>query len=557
MAGIAAHAPAPSQAQSFFAARQRSIALVGLGFVALLQTILLTQKGINWDEFFHLTEIYRFHAGTLTHPLQTFWVRLLAWVPATGGNSVDQIILIRGFMQIAALVTAAGVFAVARRFAPATPAVLCAMAYLSAGYVFTQAFAYRADPLAAACLVWVLWIAGAERLTWSKVAAGAALTALAGLFTIKSAFWAVPIGGYALYALWPLARGEQIARIAKLAVLAGGGAALFSIAIALHGAGLPSDTAEASAKGLNSAGSVVFSQGLFPQGRFLLRQILIGLPFAVLALLAVREWRRDDPSARTLVLLAGLYGMLASLAVYRNAYPYFFVFLLPPVAIALAPILQKATARGAAPLYTLIFAANAAILFMLDPAEPLPNQRMVQEGVREVFPEPVTYIDFSGHIGDYPRAVDFMTSGWGLAKYRERGVAEISERAKAEPIPFLLDNHWVLTSALTGQSAPEELLPEDARFIRENYVHHWGPLFVAGKQVTAGSSTIRVEVPGTYTVEDATLRLGGRELEVGETITLPRGEYRVIAQDAATLRYGDHLPRPGIAPPTGMMMSDY
>ena len=557
MGTVPAEAIAPAQGVRMTATRQSAVAFAALAFIALLQVVLLTRKGINWDEFFHLTEIYRFRTGTLTHPLQTFWVRPLAWVLDVPGTSVDHILIVRAFMQVAALLTAAGIFAVARRFAGPTAALLCAAAYLSAGYVFTQAFAYRADPLAAACLVWVLWVAGEERLTWGRVALGAALTALAGLFTIKSAFWIVPIAGYALWALWPLPRAEQVARIGRLAVLAGGGAALFAIALALHGAGLPSDTAEASAQGLNSAGSVVFSEGLFPQGRFLLRQIGIGLPFAILALLAVREWRGADGSARTLVLLAGLYGMLLTLVVYRNAYPYYFVFLLPPVAIALAPLLQKVTARGAAPLYALIFAANAAILFMLDPAEPLPNQRIVQQGVREVFPEPVTYVDFSGRIGDYPRAVDFMTSGWGLRKYRERGAPEIADRAAREQIPFLLANHPVLIAALEGKSAKEELLPRDARFIRQNYIHHWGPLFVAGKKLSPGVQTIRIEVPGTYTLEDAPVRIDGRDFAPGKAVSLRRGLYRIEADAPAILRWGDHLPQPSLAPPRGMTMSEY
>lgn len=533
------------------------IVSLALGTVVALQVVLLFQKGINWDEFFHLTEVYRFRDGTLTHPLQTFWVRLLAWVPATGGTSVDQVILVRVFMLGAALVTAGGIFAVARRFVEPVAALLCALAYLTAGYVFTQAFAYRADPLAAACLVWVLWIVGSQRLGWGKVIAGAALVALAGLFTIKSAFWVVPIGGYALYALWPMSRSEQITRIVRLGALAGGGALLFGAAIALHGAGLPSDTAQASGKALNSAGTTVFSQGLFPQWRFLLRQIVMGLPFAVLAVLAIRDWRQGDGSPRTLVLLAGLYGMLLTLVFYRNAYPYFFVFLLPPVAIALAPLLSKVTARGAAPLYALIFVANGGILFALDPADPLRNQRIVQEGVRDFFPQPVTYIDFSGQIADYPRAVEFMTSGWGLAKYRERGVPEISERAQREPIPLLIDNHGVISAALSGQAAPERFLPEDERFIRDNYVRHWGPMFVAGKRIAPGTSTIEIGVPGTYTVEGSGLTVAGRALATGDTIKLERGPTSVDATGEAILHWGDHLPQPGIAPPRGMMMSEY
>ena len=166
LAAPKAHAPMDTPA---LVTRHTAIVGAGLAIVVAMQIALLFQKGINWDEFFHLTEIYRFRDGTLTHPLQTFWVRLLAWVPATGGTSVDQIIVVRVFMLLAALVTAGGVFAVARRFAEPAAALLCALAFLSAGYVFTQAFAYRADPLAAACLVWVLWIAGSQRLGWAKV----------------------------------------------------------------------------------------------------------------------------------------------------------------------------------------------------------------------------------------------------------------------------------------------------------------------------------------------------------------------------------------------------
>lgn len=528
-----------------------------MALVVALQLLLVGQKGINWDEFFHLTQLYRFREGALVQPLQTFWVRPLQWVLDVEGTSVDHIVIVRHFMLAAALTTAAGIFAIARRFAGTPAALLCALAYMTAGYVFTQAFAYRTDPLAAACLIWVMWIAGCERLGWAKVLVGAMLTGLAGLFTIKSAFWIVPIGGYALYAMWSLSRDEQIARLMRLGVLAGGGAMLFALALAAHGAGLPVETGEASAQGLNSAGSVVFSEGLFPQGRFLLTQLGMGLPFAILAVLSVGLWWRSDKSARTAILLAGLYGMLLSVAVYRNAYPYFYVFILPPVAIALAPYMQRVVSRQATLLYATLFAANAAILFMLDPAEPLPNQRAVQDAVREVFPEPVTYIDFSGHIGDYPRAADFMLSGWGLQKYRAQGTPVISERAAEVPIPLLLNNHGVIETALTGREAIERLLPEDARFIRENYVPHWGPMLVAGKRIAANQRVLHVEIPGTYTLEGAHVRIGGRDLAEGDTIDLARGTSVLEARSDALLRWGDHLPQPSMAAPTGAMMSNY
>ena len=47
------------------------------------------------------------------------------------------------------------------------------------------------------------------------------------------------------------------------------------------------------------------------------------------------------------------------------------------------------------------------------------------------------------------------------------------------------------------------------------------------------------------------------DLADGDTIELQRGTVKVDAPSWATLRWGDHLPRPTIAPPRGMMMSEY
>jgi hypothetical protein len=98
--------------------------------------------------------------------------------------------------------------------------------------------------------------------------------------------------------------------------------------------------------------------------------------------------------------------------------------------------------------------------------------------------------------------------------------------------------------------------------LRENYIPHWGQVWVAGKRIAKGAGTreLTVAVPGMYTLEGASVAVDGRPLRVGQRVELSRGAHLVTANAVsdATLRWGDHLPVPAHpAPRPSALFTDY
>jgi hypothetical protein len=103
---------------------------------------------------------------------------------------------------------------------------------------------------------------------------------------------------------------------------------------------------------------------------------------------------------------------------------------------------------------------------------------------------------------------------------------------------------------------PYALLPADRRALRENFVHHWGWLWVAGKEIRFAPGASRAEleilIPGVYTLEaEGPIVLAGARLEPGAGIELATGLHaaETIGDLAGfRLRWGRRLPRPAVEP---------
>src|SRR3546814_17587575 len=100
--------------------------------------------------------------------------------------------------------------------------------------------------------------------------------------------------------------------------------------------------------------------------------------------------------------------------------------------------------------------------------------------------------------GNFPRAVNRFASGWGLEKYYRSGGPVYSQAMAAEPVPMLLANNVVLRSPFLGTAVHGRFLPADDKILRENYIPHWGRVFVAGKVIARGDRplAIAIAVPG-------------------------------------------------------------
>ncbi len=528
-----------------------------LAFVVLLQVELVFSKGINWDEFFHFSQIHQHLLGRPAPWLQAPFVVLFSWVPALPGDNIDHILLIRLLTLPFELVAIAAIVAMASRLADRETALLCGLLYATGGYVFLHAFALRADMIAAALLMVALWLSLCRPLRAGEIALVVLLVGLAFVSTIKAVLYAPAFIGVALFRMERSLHRWMLAGSVMLAIVAG-------LLLLWSGAHLPATGAAGILRDIGELGRAsidrMFSAGLFPRRIWLVRQAIFA-PLLSIAIVATLLYAcRPGRGWMNRILILSLLAPLATVAVYRNAFPYHFAFILPPAAVAIAPVVRWLRQRCGIMAVAFLPMAGALLLSFSEDREMLSRQRAIQAGIETIFPEPVTYIDNSGMVGNFPRAVNHFASGWGLENYHGSGEPIYSEAIAAEPVPMLLANNVVLRSPFVDTARGGGLLPDDDRILRGNYIPHWGRVFVAGKVVAPGERPIAIEiaVPGPYTVEGGSIHIDGHYHVQGSVVMLARGTHSVSGhRPVVTLRWGRHLARPAFGWPKGRIYTEY
>jgi hypothetical protein len=506
-------------------------------------------RSINWDEFHYFDLIRRYAAGTLDAPLQTFHVHLFSWLLELPFEPTAQV---RGgrLVMLACLGGAAlATYGIAARFASRPAAALVALAWLTGGFVVWHGTAFRTDPMATVLLMASLWLLACRALTARNALVAGALAGLAALITIKSGLYAP---AFAAIAMLRWDQDGQRAVIRSAAVTALSALTTFAVLYQWHAGQLIAAPPNAGMADTQSAWSTVFSEGILPRADALWTQIKLAPHISFLIAFAPLAWwfARFDRS-RMLVMI-GLTLPLVTVLIYRNAYPYFYVFVLPTVLVATAPAIELIVRRISATGFGLLLTLLGIGLATAGPRGTLDGQRQTIAAAKQLFPQPVTYIDFAGSLGSQNRATDFMLSGWGLKNYHARGIPELRQIMLHKTVPLLVVNHPVLDAAMAGERPNERLMDADAAALRGNYIPHWGRLYVAGKVFSPGADPIEAEflVPGPYTLEGAALELDGKAYRPGDIISLDRGFHRIggSREVQATLRWGKNLPWPAEAP---------
>tara|TARA_B100000378_G_scaffold42955_2_gene32249 strand:- start:11648 stop:13360 length:1713 start_codon:yes stop_codon:yes gene_type:complete len=525
-----------------------------IALLLVAQAVMVHTRAINWDEFFYYDEVARFADGHLARALQSIHVRIFSWLPARFSDTIDAIIAGRTVMLGFEMVILGSIFAVARRFADTAGALLCALSYLSAAYVLQHGFSFRADPAATAALMaslaLLIWMPLHGPRFWIMAAAGAALAALAAMFTIKAIFYAPPFAGIALLRWRGETRaGSALIRLALFAVMT---LAAFAAFYALHASGVTGAAGDPSggvAKA-NAASSHLLADGMN-------RMFFLGMPNNLgmilkgwiltpgLTALAVatpfvlaRKGRFTSPQR---IALASLWLPVLTFAFYENTASYFFVFMLAPLCVAATAAITPLRDRVPVALIAAALVAPSMAILADERADVLANQRALIGEVHRIFPEPVAYFDHPGMLAGFPKRNGFMTP-WGMKGYVANGVPAYAAAMEREPVPLLLTNWW-LFGALDD---PENdiFLPADTAALRENYVHVTGAIFVAGRDIAAGDPprVTHFLVPGAYTVIGGPVEFDGRVRQAGEIVDVERGEYRLApaGQTDARLIWGRH-----------------
>lgn len=564
MSTIAEQLPGAAAGASLLRTRRLISALV-IGCI-LFQAFLVFAQPINWDEFRFLSDVHLLARGELEAAVQTFHAHLFRWLLWLPGHETDQVIAARLVMLALECGTAALIYRCARRFASPVAALLAVLCYLSTNEVMRHGASFRFDPPSTFLLMAALTLLTTARLRIRVTAAVGVLVALAALITIKSVFFLPTL---ACVSWWRL--GEAVDRRGTFLNLIAGacaGACALALFYAFHVAHIAPSALESS-QGIvsHSVDKTLGHARILPQGVWWLRSLLEspinwllflgGCGVAVRAMISAR----GNGRTRALALASFALPML-TLFFYRNAFPYYFAFILAPASVLAAKAAEQIGSNGrAAFIAVALFVCGAVHGVKAIVPEVSAQQRVTLDAIHLIFPEPVAYIDGYSMVGAFPKRGFFMST-WGTEVYRDADRPIMRDLLSRERPAFVLANNPMLDTALSGSGSDRRLLPEDAATLRANFVPHWGAIWVAGKRLVATEAGAQIEllVRGRYTLEAAVpVLLDGIRVAPGAVVELG-GLHHVRSEAGAvtvTLRWGDRLERPREAPPQGPLFAPF
>lgn len=510
------------------------------------QLYLVLFKSFNWDEFLHFSEVYKARAGTLSDPFQVLHARILWWAPDMAANLIDQMRLVRVFMWLMELVTLSAIYGVARRFTQASNAFFASFAYLTAGYVFTQGFSVRADPMTAATLMSALFLLAKGELRWIKSIVIGALLGAAGMMTVKAIFYVPCFAGLAWLKFGEAANKAQLLGNLMAAVISAalsfGAIYLYHTSHLAHVAGLTQPVPHTSFLSF----FLRWITADLPFADYIRFEIILAPLFFFAVALAPFAWKKTNLKFDEKLALAGFMLPLATLLFYRNTFPYFFVFLLAPVAVAIAPALGLVRERYGSVFLAIFLSAAPIALAILEPRHMIDRQRTLIDYVHREFPKKTGYLDYSAMIADYPRVFEHLTSGNGIRAYHDRGDAVVGMEIDRGNVPFIIANQEVIQNALEGHPVPNTFLPADLAAMNGNYVRQWGVLWREGTRVPGGRGAFefRLRRGGEFVVDGDSLTIDGAHEAHGTRVALSKGRHVIAGGRRATsiLWRGDRLP---------------
>lgn len=539
-----------------FGSIERGLICAG-GLCLALQFWLALVMEVNWDEFVYLAHIFEHQRGELSSAVRTFHVHLFGWLTRVPGNEISQVEAGRLVMLACEAATAALVYALSRGFASRAASLFASLAYVAAGYTMIHGASFRTDPLAAALTMTALATIARAPPTWPWALLAGLAAAVAALVTVKVIFY---LPAFAAIAWWRRSQSADRRRgFLWLAATAAATVLAFAALYLLHLELLADARTGASGRQLARAGQATLMSGLAPRAAEIAVAGLYSPLTSVLLLvgLATAAARLGERAnrARHLAIL-GCASPLLCLLFYRNAFPYFFPFIMPPAMVVAGWIVDQIPLLRRNLLALMVMVTAPAIVVALKSSERDQHVQVAVLGaVHAMFPQPVPVIDRNSMIASFPKRGFFMST-WGMKDYRARPPIFATILAR-EPVPLLVLNHGALATAVDNNSytAQSRLHPEDEFVLRENYIPHWGIVWVAGKRLTVDTTgrSFAITIPGRYTLEGGSAIIDGRLVRDGALVSLERGEHsvRVAGAGMRTLRWGERLHRPPRSPPSG------
>jgi hypothetical protein len=536
----------------------------------LLKFHLLFQISINQDEFHYLSMVYKHMHGNLTQTLQSFHVHFFSWLTILGPNEVIQVIGARIVMYLFFLGTCIYIFLIGRYYLDATSGLFSVLCYISFVFTVVNGAGFRHDTIATFFFIFALYhfLVKKESIIFN-IAAGLAM-AIAFTVTIKSAIHIT-----VFCALVPI-RLFFLRDFHKAIVPTSGFLLAFIfgslISYKLHMATIPGARMAIMGPTISSTYSkFVLLDQFFPQFRVFKLTLEYDLLIWIFLAAGIIFNTIDNVKRKNYPINIYLFAFLIplfSILFYRNAFPYFYVFIMPTVTIFCGYLLWRLTGIIKIKSRIICFALvvivggvvfkNFIIYYSVFYAKQTRVQHETLDVIHKMFPDPVPYIDGCSMVSSYPKVGFFMSSA-GMERYLQAGKPIMKKLLNTKKPLFLLANVPHLNLNSDGPEASDTnlvFMAEDWQALKAYFIHHWGPIWVAGRQFEFKrdyeSYKFNITVPGVYTVDgNENVLLDGKLIHAGDTIELEAGTYTIRNQGIpglTKLLWGDHLYRPSEKP---------
>jgi hypothetical protein len=522
----------PSPAQQRAAHGWLSVVL-GLACVAMLaaQALLIGRVNVNWDEFLFLSQVHSGIRGELTGTFQVAFTHLFEWLPVVG-DEMAQVLTARAIMYVLFVLSAFLIFRLASRWASTPAALVAPLCFMAASPVLRHGASFRTDSLMLPLLMGTLVLVTRPRADRRYDVLAGVLFGLCFAVSVKTALF-LPLLAVMVLTSASVAGLSGLERLRALTsrwlVPTLVAAAVAAAILILHTASIRGE-ADSSTQFISSV----------------TRKMLLEVPF-------LRRWSyfeatRDADLATWLLIgggaaaavfrrrwdLAACALALLPIAVYRNAFPYFYVLMLAPAAVLAAAAVEEVQAYadrvpGASRWPWIPLAISAPLLLQagahigLLQEDTQWHQRQLIAAVHQVFPRPVPYLDHSGMIASFPK-VNFFMSSASVEAYRKSRRGFMRDALIRHRPPLLLANRGAIDPLSPSFRL---LLPEDRELIERFYLLYWGPIWVAGGQVdvtNAAPVPMTLPFPGRYrVVAKQAVTIDGIERENGDVVEV-KGE---------------------------------
>lgn len=537
--------------------QNKKILAAYLAVVFILQAMMVFRFEMNWDEFLLLDWVYDWREGNIKLPLQTIYLRAFSWLPYVSDSEVSQIIAARCIMFCCFLLTSGFLFCITRRYFSIEAAILTIICYATFSFVFRHASSFRMDTLVTTMLMLVLWCITHPRFSRRHILVASASLGLAGMITIKAIFY-VPTIAVLLLARW-IEQKWNIKPVIEGACLGLISLFVFGLLYYLHSSSLKTGVSGAEYVTSVVGGSLI-DHGLFPQLTIIKPGILRNLPYVLLfvtgiTMLFIDLLSRQSNWLFSVRVLAFALPVL-TLAFYLHAYPYYYTFMLAPASVLIAGAYDKFIIRYRivrTPILLLLISISFYPALISSFKQTNDYQKQVVEVIHEIFPQPTAFIDRTGMISSFDQKWFFMAS-WQMLEYYKKNTPLMNDILEQEKPAFLLANVGSLDiDKLSEEPIDKRLLPDDENALKQNYIHHWGPVYVPGKKIVLDKANTEfdIHIAGTYTVETGEpVEINGTSYAPGSQIKLLKGRHIATSTSVSsvTLRWGTNLYKPGVIP---------